>query len=276
MSSPGIHSIPDSAFLPDQVRDYQLLTRRWKRLVKGLPFLHLRIFGEASGYPLLIVESRKGAKVTPEAPSLYVSAGIHGDEPAGVEGLFQWAAEFLPAMGGWNLQIFPCLNPWGLERNIRCDEEGCDLNRSFNKRKIPQITAHLAAIKGRHYDLAIMLHEDYDARGFYLYEIAGRRPAWGEILRDALSAQMSPDPRRSIDGRPANHGVIRRRITPGLLKELKGHPEALRLHFHHAKKTFTFETPSEDFLVCRVEIHKKFMELALKQLIHSEFHQETF
>ena len=271
MSSPGLHSLSDSAFLPDQARDYQLLTRRWKRLIKGLPFLHLRIFGEASGYPLLVVESKKGAKVSPEAPSLYVSAGIHGDEPAGVEGLFQWAAEFLPAMDEWNLQIFPCLNPWGLERNIRCDEEGRDLNRSFNKRKIPQISAHLASIRGRRYDLAIMLHEDYDARGFYLYEIAGQRPAWGEVLRDKLSPQMSPDPRRSIDGRAASHGVIRRRIDPALLKELKGHPEALHLHFHHARRIFTFETPSEDFLVRRVGIHKKFIELALTQLFQAKF-----
>ena len=80
---------------PDEVRNYHLLVRRWTRLVRKLPFLQLRYFGEASGYPLMLIESRlyrEGAR------SLYVSAGIHGDEPAPVEGLIQWAEETLPSM----------------------------------------------------------------------------------------------------------------------------------------------------------------------------------
>jgi predicted deacylase len=248
---------------PDEVRNYHLLVRRWTRLVRKLPFLQLRYFGEASGYPLMLIESRlyrEGAR------SLYVSAGIHGDEPAPVEGLIQWAEETLPSMKGWNFQIFPCLNPWGLERNLRYDEEGRDLNRCYNSSKVPQIVEQIRAMKGWKFDLALMLHEDYDARGFYLYEIASERPYWGDELRDELSEKMAFDPRRVIEGRVANKGVIRRRITPKILTELKGHPEAFRLQLHHAKRTFTFETPSEDFLVNRVGIHKVFIRLAIGRL----------
>jgi len=234
--------------------------QRWSRLTKKLSFLTVRFFGEAGGYPLMLVECSKNP---PTAPSFYFSAGIHGDEPAGVEGLLQWAEESLPRFRNWNFQIFPCLNPWGLEGNIRNNSGGEDLNRSYQSRKLPQITAQIAAMKGWKYDLAVTLHEDYDARGFYLYEISSRRPHWGEYLRDELSSLMPPDSRSLIDGRRSSRGVIRRRITPELLKSLNGHPEALHLHFHHARRIYTFETPSEDLLVRRVEIHKNFLRLAL-------------
>jgi hypothetical protein len=241
--------------------------RRWKRLIREIPFLDFGIFGEASGYPLMVVESKREQHAL-DAPSLYISTGIHGDEPAGVEALIEWATQFLPTLAGWNLQLFPCLNPWGLERNIRCDAEGRDLNRCFNSRKVPQIRAQLALMKGKRYDVGVMLHEDYDARGFYIYEASLPRPFWGEILREGLSSSMSPDPRGRIEGRAARKGLIRRRIDQQLLKQLKGHPEALHLYFHHAERTFTFETPSEESLTHRVEIHKKFLEFVLKQLDH--------
>ena len=251
---------PNFSIHPDRVRNYRLLTQRWMRLVKGCPSLKCRFYGEAGGFPLLVVETIGSVA---GAPSLYVSAGIHGDEPAGVEGLIQWAEDSLPLLTGWNFSFFPCLNPWGLERNIRTDAEGRDLNRCYHSRKVPQIAAQLAAMKGRRYDLAITLHEDFDARGFYLYEIASQRIHWGESLSESLSPSMAPDSRRSIDSSRAKNGVIRRRVKKGLLK---AEPEAFRLHFHHAKRTFTFETPSEDFLELRIQLQKRFLELSINKL----------
>ena len=42
--------------------------------------------------------------------------------------------------------------------------------------------------------------------------------------------------------RSARAGVVRRSITPELMPDW---PEAFVLHFHHAARTFTVETPSE-------------------------------
>lgn len=111
------------------------------------------------------------------------------------------------------------------------------------------------------------LHEDYDARGFYLYEIA--RSSWGEMFREQLAPIMPYDPRTRIEGALAKKGVIRRRVTSKLLEEMPRYPEAFVLHLHHARRIFTFETPSEDCLVRRVHIHKNFIQLAVKRLLLS-------
>lgn len=242
-----------SPALPDQVRDYRLLLERWQAAVRGEEGISLLTFAEAGGYPLAAAVSENP---DPARPSLYLSAGIHGDEPAGVEALVRWFSGSAALRGRFNWMIFPCLNPWGLERNVRFDAEGRDLNRAYNSRRVPQIAAQRDLMKGWRFSAAVHLHEDYDARGFYLYEIASRRPAWGEILCAGLPALLPLDPRGSIDGHRARNGIIRRRVTPGLMK---GHPEAFLLHFHHAERTFTLETPSERDLALRIGVQKRFL-----------------
>lgn len=247
---------------PDQARDYRLIMQRWHRLVRWMPHLELSVYDEAGGYPLMLVHSQRRV---PHLPSIYLSAGIHGDEPASVEGLLQWAEETFmqdPSLAHWNWMIFPCLNPWGLERNVRFDAKGLDLNRYFNSRKVLQIMAQLSLIKGHRYDVAVCLHEDYDARGFYLYEIATKRPYWGESLCFACSRILPPDERRKIDGHASKNGLIRKKITPEMMS---GHPEAYRLHFRHADRTFTLETPSEESLEKRVALQKQFLTSVMKK-----------
>jgi len=233
---------------------------RWLSVVKGRTSLSLSLYGEAEGYPLMVVQSEHP---DPKMPSVYLSAGIHGDEPAPVEGLIRWAEASLAKLESWNWMIFPCLNPWGLERNIRFDAEGRDLNRFYDSRKVPQINAQRALMREARFDAAATLHEDYDSRGFYLYEVAAKRPHWGESLCTELASVMSADPRRRIDGHSARNGLIRRRITPDLMK---GHPEAFLLHFYHASRTFTLETPSEESLGDRIRLQERFLAAMVKKL----------
>jgi hypothetical protein len=227
---------------------------RWLKVCGTESGLISGIFAEGDGYPLMVVES---VEPDPGKPSLYFSAGIHGDEPAPVEALIGWAEENPGLLASLNLTIFPCLNPWGLERNIRFDSEGRDLNRCYNSRKFLRIAAQREVLRGRRFDLAASLHEDYDAHGFYLYEIAATLPHLGESIRDALSGIMPADARSRIDGHRAHAGVIRRRIHP---RTMHGHPEAFFLHFRHASRTLTFETPSEEALSTRISAQKAFLD----------------
>ena len=46
-----------------------------------------------------------------------ISAGIHGDEPAGVESVcaFLESGRYKPHLDEWEITILPCINPYGFE-----------------------------------------------------------------------------------------------------------------------------------------------------------------
>lgn len=235
--------------------DYALLIRRWKKAAAAAG-LQMRAFSESGGFPIHCLASAPSRK---PLPSIYLSAGIHGDESAATEGLIDWVEKNPRELRKFRALIFPCLNPWGLVNNNRLDIRGRDLNRCFNKIRVPQIRAQLEILRGQTFDLALTLHEDYDAQGLYIYEIAGRRPFWAEDLLHAASPQILPDPRSHIEGRKASAGVVRRKVSPDMMPDW---PEAFLLHFAHAARTFTIETPSEFAIDVRVAAHRAVLERA--------------
>lgn len=232
----------------DRAHDYPHLVRRWRALA-ATAGLRMAKYAAAGGHDLFFLAS---PRAIPGAPSIYLSAGIHGDEPGATEGLFDWAEKHTPSLRRANVLIFPCLNAWGLVHNSRHDADGRDLNRSYHTSAVPQIAAQMEVMAGRAFDLAITLHEDYDARGLYIYEVGRAKPYWGERLLAAAARFTPPDSRRTIEGRPCRGGLIRRRITPDLMPEW---PEAFVLHFQNARRVFTVETPSEFHIDDRAAAH---------------------
>src|SRR5215471_7082907 len=153
----------------NRAHDVPHLLARWKRLARSLR-LKTESLCKVGDYEILVMERRGDAR------GLYVSAGIHGDEPGATEGLFRWAVR-----GGLEellsrripFLIAPCLNPWGIANNRRSNAQGVDLNRQFLSEKISPIPELRARVKCAHYQLALTLHEDYDGQGLYLYEVRG-------------------------------------------------------------------------------------------------------
>jgi hypothetical protein len=235
------------------------LAKRW-RAIAPKAGLSVSSFAKAHGHSILQAVTKNPAK---SKPWIYFSAGIHGDEPASTEALLAWIERNTALARSLNLRIFPCLNPWGLENNCRLDADGRDLNRCYRNPSHPPVAAHSRLAQKNHYELALVLHEDFDAQGVYVYETSPLKPYLGERLIAAMSRHIPSDPRRRIDSSRAKGGVIRRKVTPDLIHDW---PEAFLLLFHCAERVFTIETPSEFHIEARVDAHIAAIDAAIASL----------
>jgi predicted deacylase len=182
---------------------------------------------------------------------VYISTGIHGDEPAGPLAALQLVREN-PWPGDAALWLCPCLNPSGFPLNRRENSAGIDLNRDYRHLQSAEAGAHVEWL-GRQpeFDLALCLHEDWESRGFYLYELnPDRRPAPAESIIASVAAVCPVDPSPVIEGRPAQNGIIRPAGDP---MDRPRWPEAIYLIGHNKTRLcYTFEAPSDFPLPVRV------------------------
>ncbi len=240
--------------------DYALLLQSWRKLAArvGLKISRLATVDGLSVFYITTPSTRWDTR-----ERIYLSAGVHGDEPAPPWGLLNWAQTNTKLFSKHRFLIFPCFNPHGLMNNTRMDQRGVDINRTFHDGREPLIAAWEKTLKGRRISLAICLHEDYDAQGCYVYELTSRKDdAGSRILRDC-AAIIPTDPRRSIDGRRMKKGHFLRRIAPNL----PGMPEAVQLYKLGAPVSLTFESPSEFSLIDRVAAQKRFITSALHHVL---------
>ena len=242
--------------------DYRHLIARWRSVSReaGVP---LRRLARAGAHQLYYLKTH----ALGTAGGIYISAGIHGDEPASSEALITWAERHASRLAQMPLLLFPALNPWGLCQNSRADADGLDLNRLFHRDDHAVISAVKRVVAPHQFALALMLHEDYDAEGYYVYEIKRDRPFWGETLLDAARRVIPIDTRTRIDGRTARAGLIRRRFQRALFRKM-GYPEAIWLHEFHARRSLTVETPSEFAIEQRVRAHCEVIDECVRR-VHS-------
>ncbi|MBM3823441.1 MAG: M14 family metallocarboxypeptidase [Verrucomicrobia bacterium] len=188
---------------------------------------------------------------TESAPrKIYISAGIHGDEPAGLLAAARLVdADFWPEeVGVW---LCPCLNPSGFPLNRREASHGLDLNRQYLHREAPETRAHIDWLDRQpRFDLAVCLHEDWEANGFYLYELAETlAEGWAEHLIERAGCHVPIDLAEEIEGRPASRGIIRPSTDPLSRPQW---PEAFYLFSRKTSLCYTLEAPSDFELAARV------------------------
>ncbi|PTY00323.1 M14 family metallocarboxypeptidase [Opitutus sp. ER46] len=222
----------------------------------------LERFGEIADYPLLAASRR-----TPgPRPRIYLSAGIHGDEPAPPFALLAALEQgVFDARAVWIM--CPLLNPLGFTRRTRENAEGVDLNRDYRAFRTAEIQAHARWLRAQpNFDLAICVHEDWESNGFYLYELnATGTPGFAREIVDAVAACCPIDPATVIDGRPISApGIIRPDGDPF---ERDLWPEAFYLRAHHTQLSYTFETPSSFPLDQRVNALVTAIRTAIDQLL---------
>lgn len=184
------------------------------------------------------------------ATRIYISTGIHGDEPAGPLAALRLLQEnaWPPGLDIW---LCPCLNPTGFVLNHRENREGLDLNRQYRAPGAAETVAHVAWLKRQpRFDLCLCLHEDWESHGFYLYEL---NPDRCRSLADpiiARVAQVCPiDRSEIIEGRPAKNGIIRPDLDP---RSRPQWPEAFFLITHKTRCSYTLEAPSDYPLPMRI------------------------
>ena len=220
----------------------------------------LETFGAEAGCPLLALTKRTAGP----RPRIYLSAGIHGDEPAGPLALLELiTAGVFDARATWFL--CPLLNPAGFQARTRENQAGVDLNRDYRHSRSAEITAHIAWLRRQpNFDAIFCVHEDWEAKGYYLYEQNPLgRPSLAEPMLAAVSRVCPIDPSELIDEREARGGIIRPLIDPWQ-RELW--PEAIYLRVHHTRLGYTIESPSAFPLAQRVAAHRAALETALALL----------
>jgi murein peptide amidase A len=201
-----------------------------------------------AGHGLELLALRR--TVRQPAQRIYISTGIHGDEPAG-----PLAVRELLQQNQWpecaDIWLCPCLNPTGFQLNKRECALGVDLNRDYRHLRSAEIQAHVRWLEAQpSFDFCLCLHEDWEAQGFYLYELnPDRRPSLAEHMITAVRHECPIDASAVIEGRDARDGIIRPGIDPSLRPDW---PEAFYLITHKTRLSYTLESPSDFPLEMRV------------------------
>jgi murein peptide amidase A len=182
---------------------------------------------------------------------IYISAGIHGDEPAG-----PLAALRLLQENNWppaaEIFFLPCLNPVGFTLNKRENADGIDLNRDYRNPQAAETRAHIAWLERQpKFDLYLCLHEDWESHGFYLYEQnPDSKVSLAEKMIEAVQKVCPIDLSEIIEERAAQNGIVRPNISP---QERPLWPEALWLITQKSRQGYTLEAPSDFPLATRVD-----------------------
>lgn len=221
-------------------------------------------YGEIHGHPLLACTKRTAGP----RPRVYLSSGMHGDEPAPPWALLRLVEEgFFDARCTWFL--CPLLNPTGFVHRTRENHAKVDLNRDYKERHSAEIRAHVAWLERQpNFDLIICLHEDWEAKGFYLYELnPENRPTLAPAMLAAARRHGPIETAAVIDGRESAEPGVIRPVSDPLLRETW--PEAIYLRHFHSPLDYTIETASSLPLEQRITTQCAVVRAALAEFLKS-------
>tara|TARA_B100000579_G_scaffold80787_1_gene62936 strand:- start:1041 stop:1826 length:786 start_codon:yes stop_codon:yes gene_type:complete len=197
-----------------------------------------------------------------ERLSAYISSGIHGDEPGGPLALIEMIeSDIWP--NDVSLFICPCLNPTGFQKNTRENSIGIDLNRDYRHFSSFEAKAHRGWIDSLpSFDISICVHEDWEATGFYLYELnPDEMYSASQSILNAVSTICPIDQSELIDGRPAKSGLLKPLASPDARPLW---PEAFYIvQNNKTRLSYTLEAPSDFPLYFRAITLRRAIETIL-------------
>lgn len=216
--------------------------------------------GAVQGRDLVKLVSRSAVDTLP----VCLVAGVHGDEPDGVQAALEFARRFNQP-GTFALTIYPCVNPTGYELMTRENSNGKDLNREFFcASREEEVAAMEHELAGQEFVGFIGGHSDYESFGLYAYAtgaVLSERLAKPALFQASGIIPINTDP--VIDGRAASFGIIQEK-PPGALGPLtKGTvepfevtietPNLLALKKRVAAQAIAFETILQEYRAVAAE-----------------------
>lgn len=218
-----------------------------------------QIVGDATDHPMwgLSLGSRDE-----QGKQVLITAGIHGDEPAGVEAALQFIEGFgTDYLDRFAFTVIPCANPSGLNARTRVTAAGKDINRSMSDDSVPESVTLRQAVHGHHFDIFFDLHEDYEATGYYMYEAQRQDQLLGARIVDTVR-QIG-----SIDGAENTDEGLDMPISEGLFAvnpKWRDHGWSAWAYYEAADHVILTETPSTPWpLAQRVAAHHAALRLVL-------------
>jgi hypothetical protein len=242
-------------------RDYARFVEEVESLSDSLR-LEVANLGRVGDYPLLCCRLQSGGA----RRRILISAGTHGDEPAGPAAALQFLRQCRgPHLQDFSFLVLPCINPHGYVHRTRENRDGRDINRSFAGEGTPESDLVRELLTGESFDLLLDLHEDWEHAGYYLWE--GRPEGGTGIGSDIVRRIETIGPVYSgatLDGYPIAGGVIsaaeaqRYYEREGVMSLLTYGLQGLTDH------GITSETPTQWKLADRVRAQLDVLDVALE------------
>ena len=194
-----------------------------------------------------------------------ISAGIHGDEPAGIEAIciFLESEKYKSHLNKWDFIILPCINPYGYEHNKRENHDNTDLNRMFKENTPPmEVRLTQSIFETSHFNLTLELHEDCDSYGYYLFQKSNKPYGiqLGYKIIESVKKIIPINLNEKIDNIPAEKGLIHRIKN---IDEVGWWPMAGYSLAMNSEHCFTLETPTQLPMHIRVKAHLTAIDRAL-------------
>ncbi len=257
--------------MPDAPPPYDDLAREWRALrPAGVRVREIACVGA----PRTLIVAEVGDHA---APTVVISAGVHGDEPAAPWALLSIVRDGLldPRFA---YRIWPCLNPSGYLAGTRANAEGEDVNRSFSRGgTTPEARAVLTANRDRRFALALDMHEDFEAAGCYVYEplrpgfVPQYAPLVVRALDDAGIGAELLDDHFDLGLPPGFDAGAMYRVERGAVlvdyeaevRAFDGLPGSLASMYRGTPSALTFETPRPRPWSERIAAHRVFVSTVL-------------
>jgi len=222
-----------------------------------------------------------GGNEAGDKQDVLLSAGIHGEEPAGVYALLNFLESGIhDFLGAYRFLVFPCVNPFGFEYGVRLNPAGFDVNRNFRNEtscleaaKVMRVLSRL----DRRFTCTVDLHEtdpdwagegfsaNDNPKGFYMWEVCSIRNmrVGREVVKEvARLAPVCDWP--YIYGDHNSRGVIWYPEGSGNNVYAQGTTFEAYLNRNYSPQSFTLETSCAWDMALRTSVHLTAVEAILK------------